>query len=82
MSEAYGAATGFNLQQTLKNATARDVEDTDRMKVYVMRYFDIVKVNLADLTPKIIINFLVKQSIKRARIQLNSQCIPKNAEEV
>jgi len=45
----------FQLQETLKNANAKDVEDTDRMKVFTMRYFDIVKVNLADMAPKIII---------------------------
>ena len=53
----------FQLQETLKNANAKDVEDTDRMKVFTMRYFDIVKVNLADMAPKIIIQFLVKKSI-------------------
>jgi len=53
-------ANQYELQKTLKNANARDVEDTDRMKVFVMRYFDIVKVNVADMTPKIIIKFLVK----------------------
>jgi hypothetical protein len=56
----FGMANQYELQKTLKNANARDVEDTDRMKVFVMRYFDIVKVNVADMTPKIIIKFLVK----------------------
>lgn len=58
------------------------MEDTDRMKVYVMRYFDIVKVNLADLTPKLIICQLVKKSIQDARIKLNATCMPSDVADM
>lgn len=38
----------------VQHAIDKDVEDTEQMKVYIFRYFNIVKTNVIDSVPKMI----------------------------
>jgi hypothetical protein len=52
------------------------------MKAYLYRYFKIVKTNVIDSVPKMVVQFLVERAKKKARLNLNKAAAMFTSEEL